>query len=420
MRSLTFTRFKSLVLTVAVLSATAGAQRLATGDSRSVNQPSYPAVCTTLSAQFTSAERSSPPTSDDTTRIQNALTTCAGTGKSVVLAASGANNAFYSDSITVDSEGLVVNSGVTLYGNKGYAKQFQLVYATGTNAFIGGPGTIDGRGDIVSGTPRLVEAEFLTNFTIYNITLTQAKHPNLYIQSGNGATVWGVTIRTPADRKNADGIDIDSITNVTVANSSVNAGDDGIAVKTNVAAASDITVKNSKFYGTHGLSIGSQTMYGVTNVLFTGNYVYGVDLNGITSTDPNGIRVKTDPVCGGPVSQVTYANTCLTDMKHLIVLDTAYGSCSGNPGVPVFSDIVVNGVKSVNSDTKNAYSRFRGYSANYDINAYVANIDLDTNKQNTDQDAIVSLDNVNGFLPSGPGVTTDAFNLSGSIPNCTF
>jgi polygalacturonase len=412
--------FQAFAAAVLLLAASAGAQTLATGDSRSVSQPSYPAICTTLSAQFSTSQRSSPPTTDDTSRIQAALTSCAGTGKSVVLAASGSNNAFYSDSITVSGEGLVINSGVTLYGNTGYAKQFQLVYVTGTNAFIGGPGTIDGRGDIVSSTPRLVEAEFLTNFIIYNVTLTQAKHPNLYIQSGNGATVWGVTIRTPADRKNADGIDIDSITNVTVTNSSVNAGDDGIAVKTNVSAASNITVKNSKFYGTHGLSIGSQTMYGVSNVLFTGNYVYGTDLNGIVSTDPNAIRVKTDPTCGGPVDKVLYTNTCMTGIKHLIVLDTDYGSCSGNPGTPVFTNIVVNGAVSTSSDTKNAYSRFRGFSASALINAYVANIALDTNLQNTDQDAIVDLDNVDGFLPAGTDVTTGSFTLSGSVPTCSF
>ena len=107
------------------------------------------------------------------------------------------------------------------------------------------------------------------------VTLAQAAHPNLYIEGGNGATVYAVTIRTPATRHNADGIDIDSLTNASVINSSIEAGDDGVAVKTNSAAASNITVKNSRLYGTHGLSIGSQTMHGVTNVLFTGNYVYG-------------------------------------------------------------------------------------------------------------------------------------------------
>jgi polygalacturonase len=70
------------------------AQTYATGDPRNVTTQTYPAVCQTLPAQFSTASRSSPPSSDDTTRIQNALNSCAGTGHSVVLAASGSNNAF--------------------------------------------------------------------------------------------------------------------------------------------------------------------------------------------------------------------------------------------------------------------------------------------------------------------------------------
>jgi polygalacturonase len=50
----------------------------------------------------------------------------------------------------------------------------------------------------------------------------------------------------------------------------------------------------------------------------------------------------------------------------------------------------------------------------------VANIALDTNLQNTDQDAIVDLDNVDGFLPAGTDVTTGSFTLSGSVPTCSF
>ena len=99
------------------------AQTYATGDSRNISTPTYPAVCATLSAQFSTSARSSPPSSDDTTRIQNALNTCAGTGKSVALAASGSDNAFYSGKLSVNGEGLVVNSGVTLEGNNSYSSQ---------------------------------------------------------------------------------------------------------------------------------------------------------------------------------------------------------------------------------------------------------------------------------------------------------
>jgi len=418
MRSSFRAQANCIAIALVLFATSAGAQTLATGDSRTVGTPSFPSVCKTLTAQFTTSQRSSPPSSDDTSRIQSALTSCAGTGKSVVLAVSGSDNAFYSAMLTVNGEGLVINSGVTLEGNTSYSSQAELVYVEGTNSFIGGPGAIDGRGDIISGTPRLVQTNSADNFIIYDVTLQQAAHPNLYLQGGSGATVYQVTIRTPATRANADGIDIDSITNVTVEGSSVEAGDDGIAVKTNESAASNITVKGSKFYGTHGLSIGSQTMYGVTNVLFTGNYVYGKDLLGNASGDANAINIKTDKECGGTVKQVTYTNTCITEAKHLIVTNTAYGSCSGNAGTPYFEDIVVNGVKSTSS-ISGAYTEINGYSSSYETQAYLANIDLDVTTQSGDEYAKVYLDNSN-ITPSGTDVSTSSFTLSGSVPSCSF
>jgi polygalacturonase len=282
-----------------------------------------------------------------------------------------------------------------------------------------GPGTVDGRSDLISGEPRLVQTNNANNFIAYNVTLQLAAHPNLYIQGGNGATVWGVTILTPPSNANADGIDIDSIANVTVTNSTIEAGDDGVAIKTNAAAASNITVSNNRLYGTHGLSIGSQTFDGVSNVLFSGNYVYGTGLDGIASTDANAINIKTDQQCGGLVQQVTYQNTCITGARHLIVVNAYYGSCSGTAGTPQFQDIVINGVYSTASPS-GAYELFEGYSASYPINGYFANINLDVASQNSsNQEAAIALDNSN-MTPSGTGITTSTFSTFGSVPTCSF
>jgi polygalacturonase len=410
--------FHALAAAVLLVAVTSGAQTVATGDSRSVGQPSFPSVCDTLTAQFTTSQRSSPPSSDDTSRVQAALTACAGTGKSVVLASSGSDNAFYTGKLTVNGEGLVVNSGVTLEGNTSYSSQSELIYVEGSNSFIGGPGAIDGRGDIISGTPRLVQTSSANNFIIYDVTLQQAAHPNLYIQGGSGATVWEVTIRTPATRANADGIDIDSISNVTVNDSSVEAGDDGIAVKTNASAASNITVENSQFYGTHGLSVGSQTFDGVTNVLFKNNYVYGKDLLGNVSANANGLNIKTDVDCGGEVKEVTYQNNCLYGVKHLIIVNAAYGSCSGTSGTPKFQDILINGVLS-EASISGAYETIAGYNSSNLAQVYLANVDLDVTKQSGDENATVFLDNSN-ITPSGTDVTTSSFSISGSVPSCSF
>jgi polygalacturonase len=402
----------------------ASGQTLATGDSRNVSQPSTPSACQTLSAQFkaSSVDVDTPPTSDDTSRIQSALSSCANTGKAVVLASSGSNNAFLSGKLTIEAdESLVVNSGVTLYGNNSYNSESELIYLASSNSGIYGPGAIDGRANVhtFSDTPRLVQTDGASNFIAYNITLQNAAHPNLYIQGGSGATVWGITINTSPNQANADGIDIDSITDVTVTDSNITDGDDGIAVKTNEAAASNITVENSNFYGTHGISIGSQTFDGVTNVLFKGNYVYGKTSGGVASTDANAINIKTDPDCGGKVNQVTYENTCIEYAKHLIIVNAEYGSCSGTKGTPQFENIVVNGAKSTNS-VSGAYETFAGYNSSNLAQIYLANLDMDNNTQSGDEYATIKLDNVNGMAPSGTDVTTSSFTLSGSVPSCSF
>lgn len=396
--------------------ASASPGALATGDSRNVTQPTFPAVCTTLSAQFSTSSRSSPPSGDDTARIQSALNGCKGTGKSVVLASSGSHNAFFSGTLTVSGEAVVVDSGVTLFGNNSYSGE--LLKVTGTNAAVMGPGTIDGRGDIISGTPRLIQADDITNFIAFDVTLQHSGKEHLYVESGSGFTAWNVTVATPANTKNTDGIDIDSLTNATVNQCFIEDGDDGIAIKTNKAAASNITVKNSTFHGTHGMSIGSQTFDGVTNVLWENNTIFGSDEFGNVSTNNNGINIKSDQDCGGKVQQVTYVNTCMTGVKHLLMFNTNFGSCTGTKGTPVYTDIVVNGVLATKSQS-GAFSEFDGFSSGSPLQLTLENVDLDVTKQETTQDAIVALFN-SDIKPSGTNVTTSTVTGSGSVPTCTF
>lgn len=422
--------------TTALLMAAAGAQAqtLATGDSRIVHQPAAPLPCQTLSAQFSSNLRATPPdaAADDTARVQAALNACANTGKAVVLAASGANNAFFTNSLNVVGEGLVIKSGVTLYGNTSYVANAQMILVTGTNASIFGPGTIDGRGDIYSNgkTPRLVQAKNITNFNIANVTLAQALHPNLYVEGGNGFTAWGITILTPANRANADGIDIDSMTNASVINSTINAGDDGVAIKSNSGNISNITVAGNRVYGSHGLSVGSIVSNTVSNILFSNNYVYGLDQLGtpISGTaDAQGIVIKTDP-CQLNVQNVSYVNTCMTGVKHLLYMITNYAACTPNPakniiaGNPNVSNIVVNGAYATESKltSTSPYSSFIGQPG-APLQVYLANVSVDATKQSGDAYATVYEYNSND-VPSGTGVTTPAFtpSFSGSVPACTF
>ena len=117
-------------------------------------------------------------------------------------------------------------------------------------------------------------------------------------------------------------------------------------------------------------------------------------------------------------NKVTYTNTCLYGVKHLIIVNAYYGACSGTAGTPVFEDIVVNGVLS-KSSISGAYSTFYGYSNSYRAQVYLENVSLDATTQSSDEYANVDLYNSN-ITPSGTDVTTSSFSGSGSVPSCSF
>jgi polygalacturonase len=457
----------AVVPAVLASSPASAATTLATGDTRSVSQPSVPSACSTLTAtlatsneQFSSSAESSPP---DTSRIQSALNSCSGTGKAVVLAPSGSDNAFLAGPLSIPaSVVLVVDDGATLYASRNPVN-YQVsgeatcgtvassdngckpfISITGSNAGImgtqgsgGAQGAINGRGDQdilgTSGTwwalantantdsekqnnPRLIESDGHNSLTLYDIDLINAPFFHVYFQSGNGLTVWGVRIKTPATARNTDGIDPDSSTNVTVNDSYIQDGDDGIAIKTNASAASNMTIENSHFYGTHGISIGSQTQYGVSNILVENDTVSGTDSSGNVSTDNNGIRIKTSSSEGGKVSDVTYDNICDTGVKHNLEFNPFYSSGNGST-TPDYTDIVVDGFKSVSS-ASSAQSVIEGYSTSDPLGLTLENVDLDATSTSSEY-ANISTYNTN-FTPSGTGVTVSSISGSGSVPSCSF
>lgn len=440
---------------------------LATGDSRQVSQPSIPATCTTLTAQlatsnekFSSAAEQSPP---DTARIQSALTSCAGTDKAVVLAASGSDTAFLAGPLSLPGGvTLVIDDGVTLYASRNPAN-YQVsgkntcgglgssdngcspfINVTGSSAGImgvrggdGSQGIINGRGDQdILGTsgswwelsqtaksdgddqnnPRLIEAHNVNSFTLYDVDLVNAPIFHVYFEGGNGLTLWGVRIKTAATARNTDGLDADSATNVTVNDSYLMDGDDGIAIKTNSGAASNMTISNSHFYGTHGMSIGSETSHGISNILFSGDTVSGVDSAGNVSGDNNGIRIKTDSSVGGTVQQITYVNTCVTQTKHAIELNPFYASGNGST-TPFYTDIVVLGFKAVSS-VSGAQSVLEGYNSSHPLGLTLENVSLDATSTSAEF-ANIGVFNSN-VSPSGTGVTVTNISGSGSVPTCTF
>jgi polygalacturonase len=438
------------------------------GDQRTVTEPTLPGTCTTLDAtlaapssrEFSSSKESTPP---DTSRIQSALDSCAGTGKAVVLAASGSDDAFLSAPLTIGSDVyLVVDTGVTLFASL-VASQYQASSgstcgsiassSSGCNAFItvdgsdsgiegtqsssGAQGVIDGRGDLdVYGTssswwanaqtaknesedqvnPRLIQAIDANSFTVFDIDLINSPKEHLYYKSGTGFTVWGVRIKTPDTALNTDGIDIDSSKDATVEDSSIMDGDDCVAMQTNASEDEYLTVEDNHCYGTHGISIGSETTYGVDSVYVDENWIQGTDANGTESGSANGIRIKSYSKVGGEVENVEYADTCMEELEYPIEINPFYSSSTGSD-YPDFKSITIDGATETDS-VSGAQSAIEGYSSSYPLGLTLEDVSLDDNSY-TAEYAKVSYYN-STIVPSGTGVTTTEISGSGSAPSCSF
>jgi polygalacturonase len=342
-------------------------------DTRTVTEPKIPAACVKLEAKLVAdgdALKEADESKQDTAAIQAAIDGFAGKcqpGQAIELAAGAKGaNAFLSGPFEL-KEGvtLLVDKGVTLFASrdpknydvsapgtcgtipsKGPCKAFITIRAK--NVGIMGDGIIDGRGGakllgqdiswwglavkgeptadrpngIPYSDPRLISASNADGLVMYRITLHDSPNFHVGVSRTDGFTAWGVHLKTPVHEpgpndprpRNTDGIDPGASTNVTIAHSWIDNGDDNVAIKTGVT---HMSVLDDHFYSGHGMSIGSETNTGVSALL-----VDGVTEDHTTS----GVRIKSNATRGGLVENLTYRNICLRDVPIPIAISPYYNN----------------------------------------------------------------------------------------------
>lgn len=351
----------------ALASASAQAQ-----DTRTVREPAVPAACAVLTGETTNTGR------DDAARIQAAIDKCA-PGHAVVLAASNDKRSFVAGPLQLrDGVTLLVDKGATLYASTDPRLFDRGAGTCGTNdgsgrgcrpfitldgvrgAGIMGTGTIDGQGgQRIAGkdetwwqiarraqkeksrqnVPRLIQADKARDVTLYRITLKNSPNFHVTLNNVDGFTAWGVTIDTPHDARNTDGIDPISSRNVTIAHSIIRTGDDNVAIKAGANGPTEhVSVLHNRFYSGHGMSIGSETNGGVHNVL-----VDDLTMDGTTS----GLRIKSNDMRGGRVDGIVYRDVCLRGIRSPIEITTHYEQ-PAQPGglIPEYAGIRMERVRS--------------------------------------------------------------------------
>jgi polygalacturonase len=215
---------------------------------------------------------------------------------------------------------------------------FALVNANGLDDLtIKGQGVIDGAGAVwwpavreakaagipeTRRRPRLMVLSHCVNLHVEGITLQNSPSFHLVPADCEDVTINDVTIRAPADSPNTDAMDPNACRHVTVARCTLDVGDDNIAIKSGHAdpvftnaAVEDFLVEDCTFLHGHGMSIGSETVGGVKNVI-----VRDSTFNGTTS----GIRIKSDRTRGGLVDGCLYENLTMKDVKTPVNITSYY------------------------------------------------------------------------------------------------
>jgi polygalacturonase len=189
-----------------------------------------------------------------------------------------------------------------------------------TNIEISGPGAIDGQGapwwpwanTNNAVRPIMISLSGCNHELIQNVTLSNS--PMFHIAIGGSAgnsTVQGVIVRAPSSSHNTDACDV-SGTNILVQNCDISNGDDDFTCG---GGTHDVLLTNNVYGTGHGISIGSYTDGGVSNIT-----VVNCTINGAV----NGIRIKSDAGRGGLVQNINYLNVSMTNVNMPIQVYAYY------------------------------------------------------------------------------------------------
>jgi len=188
---------------------------------------------------------------------------------------------------------------------------------------ISGEGTIDGQGGAwwtafradksMTHRPYMIKLSNCTRVRVQGVTLCNSPMFHLVPQNCTDVTIENITIKSPADAPNTDGID-PSGWNFLITGCMIDSGDDNIAIKPGsgrIPGDKNFTVKNCTFVHGHGCSVGSGTANGIENLTVS-------DCT-FDQTDA-GIRIKTLRGNGGLLQNCTYENLRMTAVKNPIYI----------------------------------------------------------------------------------------------------
>ncbi|KAH9607223.1 hypothetical protein KSS87_021287 [Heliosperma pusillum] len=228
------------------------------------------------------------------------------------------------------------NSG-TLKAPKGLRGLYWIEFRYINNFALHGIGYFDGQGPPLRAQPNLpalLRFTFVTNARVQKIKLINSQSTHFHIFGCNQVTISRITISSPGDSPNTDGVKIGASTGIRLLDSNIASGDDCVAI---LRGSKNITVTGVTCGPGHGISIGS--MGTMPNEEVEQIVVRRCKIFDAT----NGLRIKTWATnMPGRVTNVLYEDITLRNVDNPIIIEQNYcpsRTCSkGNSRVQI-SDI---------------------------------------------------------------------------------
>ncbi|BAF08108.1 exopolygalacturonase [Oryza sativa Japonica Group] len=222
------------------------------------------------------------------------------------------------------------------------------------NFAINGHGIIDGQGPLVwthnqcnknyncKILPNSLVIDYSTNVTVRGITLKNSKFFHLNIYESKNVVIDKVTITSPGDSPNTDGIHVGDSTNITISSTTIAAGDDCISIGPGTKM---VRVNGVRCGPGHGISVGSLGRYkdekDVEDIIVTNCTIKGTT---------NGLRIKSyeDSKSQLRATKFLYDGITMDNVSYPIIIDQKYCpnnicSASGTSKVAV-TDIVFKNI----------------------------------------------------------------------------
>lgn len=248
--------------------------------------------------------------------------------------------------ITIQGKGVIDGSGSVWWTNAPYDPEedheMKLVVPLNNSILERPPMPVRSQlnGRMPSVKPTALRFYGSINVTVTGITIQNSPQCHLKFDNCNGVLVYSMSVSSPGDSPNTDGIHLQNSKDVLIHSSNLACGDDCISIQT---GCSNVYIHSVNCGPGHGISIGSLGRYN-TKACVSNVTVRDVNIQGTMT----GVRIKTWQGGSGSVQGITFSNIQVSEVQLPIVIDQYYcdkSTCKNQTTAVAVSGVTYQNIK---------------------------------------------------------------------------